>query len=283
MANLRSNIIVSERLENRMLRDIKDIQDEVSRLVAELLRGFDTRGGRFVPNNNTAFIINTLNPKIREIIRRTRLNENFLSYVDDFSQLDRNTSSLQQELNGIRVPNDIYTQARAWIVDNVVSSLTASISTDFAQPVKNILYERITTGGSVLEAETALRNLVNGSEGKLGVFERHVGQIARDAVNDYNGTVNSKIKQEFKLNAIRYAGGLVEDSRCQCRKWVAMGTIKDDQLQAEIDWAYSSSSYTTSDGEVCRPSGMKPDTTVDNFPEKRGGYNCTHIAIPVMV
>ena len=112
--------------------------------------------------------------------------------------------------------------------------------------------------------------MINGNREQLGVFERWVGQIARDAVNEYQGGINAQIKVQYDLTDIRYVGSLVEDSRPQCVRWVKElgGRIKGTDLQAEIDWAYD------------HGSGMKPDTNPENFPQKRGGYNCEHIAIP---
>lgn len=269
--NLTKNIAVAEKLEVKLLKSVKDIQNEISQAVDDLIKEFEIKNGKFVPETDFPFIIATLNRRIERIIKESKLESEVLKFIDDFDLIDKNIKALQSGLNGIRVDPEIFNNQRAWVIDNTVNSLLESnISTKFIQPVKTILYNRVAFGGSVVDAELQLREIIKGKPGELGVFERWVGQIARDAVNEYQGGINAQIKVQYDLPDIRYVGGLVEDSRAQCVRWVDEfnGRLLGSQLQAEIDWAYRNG------------SGMKPDTTVGNFPQKRGGYNCTHIAIP---
>lgn len=272
--SLTRNIAVAENLEKKLLKGVKEIQAEIAKAVNDLIKEFEIKNGRFVPESDFPFIIATLNRRMAEIIRNSKLESEVLKFIDDFDLIDKNIKLLQSGLNGIRVPSEIFNNQRAWVIDQTVNSLLESnISTKFIQPVKTILYNRVAFGGSVVDAERQLREIINGNRGELGVFERWVGQVARDAVNEYQGGINAQIAVQFDLHDIRYVGGLVEDSRKQCVRWVEElgGYIPADRLQAEIDWAYESG------------SGMKPDTTPGNFPQKRGGYNCTHIAIPTKI
>lgn len=271
---LDSGVIIGERLEKKILKSTLEVQDEVARLIDEVLREFDIQGGRFVPESDGAFVIATINQRLRALLRESGLRDELVGFLDDFDQIDRNLRAIQEQVNGIRIPGEIISTQKAWVTDVVLNSLLESnVSTYFIQPVKQALYQRIATGASVNQTEAQIRAFIKGSDGKLGVFERWVGQVARDAIFEYQGAVNAQVKVEFGLNAIRYVGGLVKDSRPQCVRWVEKfdGVIKDDQLQAEIDWAYRNG------------SGMKPDTTPQNFCQKRGGFNCTHIAIPTRV
>lgn len=269
----RTNII-AQRLEKRILKSTSEIQDEIASLIDEVLREFDVQGGKFVPESDAAFILATLNRRLRELVNASGLRNEILGFLDDFNQIDANIRAVQSGINGISVPTAILNNQKAWVRDNVVNSLLESnVSTRFIQPVKQALYSRIAFGASVVDTEKSIRALVRGSGDNAGIFERWVGQVARDAIYEYEGAVNSQIKVEFQLNAVRYVGGLVEDSRAQCVRWIEKfdGILKDSQLQSEIDWAYKNG------------SGMKPDTTPQNFCQKRGGFGCQHIAIPTKV
>ena len=263
-------ITQSDKLEKRLILSLKDIEKEVWVLVQDLIKEFNIKGGQFVPEADGAFIIATLNRRIKELLQRVGLEDEITKYLDNFDAIDAAIKAVQNKENGIRLDQSIFNNQKLWLRDKTVNSLLESnVSTKFIQPVKDILFNRITFGGSVVDAEKQLRAIVLGKPNELGVFERWVGQVARDAVYEYQGAVNAQVKVQYELNALRYVGGLVEDSRCQCRRWVEDygGLLTDEILPAEIAWAYRYG------------SGMKPDTTPENFAQKRGGYNCTHIAI----
>lgn len=272
MSKLDSGIILQERLTNKFVRSLKDVEKEILELVERLTRKFKTENGHFVPEKDSIELLATLNKEIKKILDKVHINDEVANFIDDFDQIDTNIKNLQKSLNGIQVPASLFNAQKAWAIDNTVNSLVESnINLKFIQPVKQLLYSRVSFGASVVDAEKQLRQIVAGKPGEFGILQKWIGQIARDTINEYQGTVNQQIKIQYELTNIRYVGPLVEDSRAQCVRWVDKlgGFISDTDLQSEIDWAYANG------------SGMKPDTTVENFCQKRGGWNCIHLAIPV--
>jgi hypothetical protein len=87
-------------------------------------------------------------------------------------------------------------------------------------------------------------------------------------LNQFDGQVNSAIANEFGLDAYRYVGSLIDDSRAQCIRWAGKQVLLKEDLAKEISWA-------TANG-----TGMIAGTTPENFATFRGGYNCRHSAIP---
>jgi len=102
-----------------------------------------------------------------------------------------------------------------------------------------------------------------------GIFARSATRIARDSFYQYQGAINQTIAVEFEMNAYRYIGSIVEETRAQCERWVEQEYILFSELQAEIDWAFTNG------------SGMIKETDIDTFGIYRGGWNCRHLAIPV--
>lgn len=250
------------------------IEKEIFALVQKLLREFDVVDGQFVPDDKSRQILAKLNKELRKIVESSAIESEVRNFIDDFDLIDANIKQVQQQLNGIQVDPRIFNAQRQWAADATIESLVNSqIDLKFINPVKQLLYSRIAFGGSVVDAERQLRSIILGSKEKFGVLNRWVGQVARDTINEYTGTVNAQIKVQYGLNGIRYVGGLIDDSRPQCVRWVTEfgGILRDDQLEAEIKWAETNG------------SGMKPDTTPENFPQKRGGYNCIHEAIPIRI
>lgn len=272
MARLNSNIIVSERLEKRLNKSLEEVQQEIFRLVDRLTRQFKQENGVYVPDDQAGELLATLNREIRRILERSSLTDEMMKFLDDFDLLDANIKAIQSDLNGIKVPADIFTNQKKWAMDSVVNALReGNVNLKFIQPVKDILYSRVAFGGSVTDAEKQLRRVILGSGEENGAIIKSIGQVARDTMQQYQGTVNQQIKVEYGLTNIRYVGPLVKDSRDQCIRWIEKfdGLLRDDQLEDEIRWAYNNG------------QGMYPDTTPENFCQKRGGYNCIHDAIPV--
>jgi hypothetical protein len=87
-------------------------------------------------------------------------------------------------------------------------------------------------------------------------------------LNQFDGQTNARIADEFGLDAFRYVGSLIDDSRPQCRRWIAKRVLQKSEMLNEINWAYNNG------------TGMISGTTPDNFAVFRGGYNCRHAAIP---
>jgi hypothetical protein len=90
------------------------------------------------------------------------------------------------------------------------------------------------------------------------------------------------LANETGYNTVLYVGGTQTDSRGQCWRWVRElnGKIPRDKLSEEIRNAYKFEKAKREFPMGHKWSGMMPNTTVENFMAKRGGFNCTHTAIP---
>ena len=263
--------LITSKIEKKFLLSVDEVEKEIYQLVLKLLRKFDVKDGQFIPDDKSRLLLATLNKEIRKILDRVNIESDVLKFIEDFKLIDQNISAVQKGLNGIIVPKNIFTNQKQWAIDVTVNSLIESnINLKFVNPVKQLLYSRVSFGGSVVDAEKQLKQIMLPDKGN-GFLKRWMGQIARDTINEYQGAINQQIKVQYGLEAVRYVGGLLEDSRPQCVRWVEdfNGYLTDEQLENEIKWAYSNG------------QGMKPDTTKENFCVKRGGYNCIHEAIPV--
>jgi hypothetical protein len=155
------------------------------------------------------------------------------------------------------------------ITEQTLTGLTGSgVNTNFIEPIRQGIFQNIVAGTSISDLEKYLTTYILGNPNVDGLFSRYVKQISRDSLNQYDGQINAKIAEEFGLDAFRYVGSLIDDSRPQCRRWVNMRVIQKKDLPNELSWA-------TNNG-----TGMIPGTNTENFAVYRGGYNCRHSAIP---
>ncbi len=265
---------INEVITDRGVRELTQGFDMVERQIYAILRRyllrFDLSNGEFVAQTATASLINQMNREIAEALSVSSLDSEIQRFLTNFDEIGDNIKQIHKDLSQVNVPNRIINQQKQFALDRTLFSLReANVSIDFIAPVKRVLYQRVTTGASLLETERELRALIVGDDKTKGALTRWVGQVARDSVNQYKGAIHQAVKNEFDFTAIAYVNSLVDDSRSQCRRWTEMGRIEEAELEQEINWAFRNG------------QGMIPETNPDNFIINRGGYNCRHEAIPV--
>lgn len=266
---LQSNIYVADKAEKRIIRGTEQVERQIWELVQELIREFDIKQGQFVSEETSKKLLAALNKKLLNIINETRFYDNINEFLTDFKQIEQNLKRIHLDLNNVRVSNDVLASQKEWAIENTVRFLKqAQINTKFITPVKRALYTRVNFGASVTDTEKYLKQMILGTDKTNGILGRWMGQVARDAINQYEGVINQQIKVSYDMNASRYVGPILEDTRPQCLRWVEMGIIVDSELENEIEWAKKNG------------SGLIPETDPSNFCVYRGGYNCVHTAYP---
>lgn len=266
---LERNIFLADKAEKRIIRDSAAVEREIWKLIKELLNDFDVKGGKYVSDETAKRLLSQLNKKLQQLIGETKFYDNISEFLTDFDQVEANLKAAHQDLNGVNVSNKILSSQKDWAIENTTRFLRrAQINVKFIEPVKRALYTRVNYGASVTNTEAYLRQMILGTDSKNGILNRWMGQVARDAINQYEGVINQQIKVSYDMDATRYVGPILLDTRPQCLRWVAMGIIPDSSLEAEIEWARKNG------------SGLIDETDVSNFCIFRGGYNCVHTGYP---
>ena len=153
------------------------------------------------------------------------------NYLTDFSKVDKLNLEIHSLENGINIRKIIKAANASQrdligkTAEGIVSSIKKTDLVDnfsgldmrkqFTKPVKRIIYQNLMTGTPGSELKSQLHDYIIGQKGKIGQLERWTGQIARDALSQYDGAINDMVRKEFDLNAFRYIGSLVTDSRPQ--------------------------------------------------------------------
>lgn len=255
-----------------------DITDDLYDKLVKFLRRFPTKT-RFVngkkvttfdPDVTARKLLASMKREFAGLVTEAQFNEFMGGLLPDFDKLGENIKAVHGDENGISVAQSLVNDTKGRIITELGDSLFgAGYDARFADPVKKVLFSHVNFGATVTEAEAALRALVYGVEGtSAGLMSQYAGQVARDALAQYQGRVNREIQLEHGLTTIRYVGNIIANSRWQCRRWVDMEFIPEEQLQAEIRMAFR------------RGKGMIPGTTPSTFTIFRGGYNCMHTAFP---
>lgn len=263
------NIALMDKAEGRLLGSLDDVERELWRRVREILFEFKTESGYFVPDDMNAQVINSLKRELRAILKASSFPSKVDDFLASFDEIGENIQAIHSEMNEISVPKSLVNRQKKLAIANTIDNLLESnVSARFVDPIKRSLYNHVNFGSGVLDAERDLRRAILGQGEEAGILRRWVGQVARDSIQQYEGGINRKVAEEFGLTDWIYVGPTGGNTRKQCERWMRIGTLRAQDLQAEIEWAQKNG------------SGMIPGTTPENFAVNRGGYNCRHSAYP---
>lgn len=260
--------------EEGLTRGIGGIQSDIFDEIIKILDKFSTKGGNLEYDRQAVKLINELEERINKAISKSDYPERVEAYLQSFDKIREVNIKLQSALNKLDASKvgltNLQKTAQQLTTNNL---LGAGLDHNFIQPVKDLIYQHAVGGASIADAELALREAIKGNPERLGLFERYVTQMARDSISQYDGTIQSRIMDEFDLDGYSYEGSIIRDSRPQCVRWVNEfdGVLRFEDLADEIEWAFNNG------------SGMIPGTTQDTFPINRGGYSCRHHATAIRI
>lgn len=257
--------------EKDFFGELPAVEQKVFNELKKLFGEFNTKDGKIEFDEKNVAIVNQVDTLISNAIRGTRYGKAAAGYLRNFEVLKDNNIKLHNELNGIDAKelDKLVTPMQKAMVEQTLQGLTGTgVNTNFIEPVREGIYKNIVAGASIADLENALQTYILGNPNVNGLFSRYVKQVSRDALNQFDGQVNARIAEDYGLDAFRYVGSLIEDSRPQCRRWVAKEVLQKSELGNEIAWAQGNG------------TGLIPGTNAENFAVYRGGYNCRHSAIP---
>lgn len=263
-----ANATISEQVAAEFVERFRTLEGDLFERLVELLKKFPTKGGRFTSDATSKKLIADIKKVLESVMRREELREAVRDLMPDFDRIAENTALMHGEENDIKVSKALLNDAKLRTIDLTVDNvIEGGYDPRFVVPVKRALFQHVNLGAEVIETEQMLRRMIKGDDGD-GLLARYAGQVARDSLNQYEGQVHSQVADLYELTNSRYVGNIIKTSRCQCKRWVRMGVIPGEHLQAEIRAAFNFG------------SGMIPGTTETTFMIYRGGYNCLHSAIP---
>lgn len=255
------------------------IENNVYNALQKELGKLSIQFGKLSSDTYSKKVLMQLDNVIKNSLEQSGYGNKVYDLMGGFDEIANNNIDLQKELNKKTVSLKLINSVKQIEVQNTIDNLLATgVSRDFTIPIRKVLYRHVTMGTSLLEAEKEIKDLVIGSTGKESNLIRYSKQVAQDAMFQFDGALNQAIKEELGLDGFLYTGSIVEQSRGQCRYWVAKRVLKADKgLSSEIKTAILGGKLG---GYKC--SGMIDATTLDNFSLYRGGVRCRHRATPVI-
>ena len=257
--------------ENDLLGDFQNIEKKIFDAVKKKINTMNIEGGKILFDDTNTAIVNEIDSVIQKALQSSNYPSQVNDFLRSFETIKQFNFDAQKSVNDIseKELSDLINPIQKANVEQTLDGLTGTgVSTNFIQPVREGIFKNIVAGTTISDMETYLTNYIISNPERMSGLKRYVTQVSRDSLNQFDGQVNSNIAETFGLDAFRYVGSLIEDSRPQCVRWVGKNVLLLDELQSEINWANNNG------------TGMIPGTTPNNFAVFRGGYNCRHSAIP---
>jgi hypothetical protein len=273
--------LAKEEMVTKLLSGMPSIEKKTYEEIMRFIDSFDSVGGNFSNGILSSADIGELSQRIDEILLKSGYVTHVETFIKDMSKVTIN-SSLILDNEGFtfkKLPlSDIEKKWKALTTETLLDS---GIREDFKRPILKIVDDAISYGDSISSTRETLAEFVLSGGDKSGKLKSYLTQTARDSVNQLQGQQMQSVANAVGYEGITYGGGLLTDSRGQCTHWVndLKGFIPKDKLEAEIALAYKNQSAKKVDGKH-HWGGMMPNTTVDNFCVKRGGFGCLHHAVP---
>lgn len=284
MGLLNENDLFKEDIVKKLSDKIPNIEQKVLDEIFSIIDKLDSQGGYFTSGVLTSEKLLEISQVINQALAKYGYVDSVETFISDFGKVTINTTNLLENVGGYSFRKLALSDIeKKWISATSESLLGSGINEGFKRPILQILDNTISYGSSIDEAKQQLKDFISGKKDKTGKLKSYITQTARDSVSQMQGQQFQSISNNIETVGIRYVGGVLNDSRGQCTRWVRelKGFIPWEQLDAEIKLTYKNQALKLEKPEGHKWGGFMPDTNRSNFLVKRGGYNCTHTAVPV--
>jgi len=242
----------------------------------------DTTGGNFSNGILTAEQLLRFEDAINTGLKTGGYNKTAEVFINDLGKITINTSGILEAVGYSHQKLPLSKIEKKWKAQTAETLMNSGINESFKRQILQILDNAISYGESIDGAKKRLTEFIKSGDDSSGKLKSYITQTARDSVSQLQGQQMQSLANETGYNTVLYVGGTQTDSRGQCWRWVRElnGKIPRDKLSEEIRNAYKFEKAKREFPMGHKWSGMMPNTTVENFMAKRGGFNCTHTAIP---
>ncbi len=266
--------------DDQLLKAIEGTQNELLKFIKSIINKLDTKKGEITNSENNRNLVNQLKKKIFDQLNKTGYPDAVSKYLVDFDKLE-DINKQMYEAQGIEFSKSFTSELsreKREIVEDITKALTnkPSFDANFSNEVKSNFQQAIRRGWTADNLAAALTTYI-AQTNTVGHLQRYVGQIARDALNRYDGRVNGIIIQEYEMPYFKFVNNKVGDTRQNCQEMV-------DRTGALGELAVKKKVFRVEDvpkiiAIASKRPGWDDSTTVDNYFEKRNGYNCRHFII----
>lgn len=223
----------------------------------------------------SAAFVKQLNKLTVNVLDLLQKDPSFLGPVSRFvkrmPQIAEAITDFQLEANGIKVP--AMETVKKVIQDEVIDQmLNNGLNQAFVQPLRDLIFRNATSGLSLKEAKTQIKEFIKGGNDVSGKLGRYLDHTAEQAVDSYSGAINKKLHETFNYDGLLMTGSLIDNSSPQCKFVIEelKGTITKENWPQVV-------------AHVGKNAQLVEGTTFENLPLNRLHWGCRHSFYPIMI
>jgi hypothetical protein len=262
-----------KKAEQAIIEQMPSIEKVAYQIAVEYVdQNLDTKGGRLVPDERALLALNkftddylgafTENLTYQGAIGKYLKNFKSISDLIDEFQTSQGRNVQQAKLGAVQ----------EIVVGEIVNQYSENgLNKGFVQPLRELLFNNITSGLNKTEAISQLKDYIASGKDTTGKLGQYLTQTAQQGVDSYTGAINVRIMNTFKINTMIMSGSLIKTSSPQCR--YAIGELGG--LIDRDDWPKLE--------EMAKEDGLIEGTTFDNLPINKLHWGCRHEFTPMVV
>lgn len=258
------------------------VESSLFTLVINLLKELQVDAkGKII--NNTSNLSKLARIKVQ--LEKSVLSDKWVNSVKGLLRAFKSVEALQNEYYATLDPEFRQTTLLRTItsgaIDATLQSLTESgIQSQVISKVNDVLKQNIISQASYSSLVESMQLYLKSTADKMGLLSRYASQFVTDALNQYSASYTQTVAQDLGFKWFMYTGSLLTTSRPWCEHMVKKKYIHESEFPEVLKGHFDDADVELNE-KTKLPQGMMPDTTVENLPIKRGGYNCGHQLTPV--
>lgn len=208
-----------------------------------------------------------LNAQIEVLLNEAGYKEEVTKYLGYFTLSKKAINSYYSAVVSTYAPSqELFEAIRKTNIDTTVESLLGSgIEANYIEPVKKILKDVVTGNGDYATLKRNLSIFIKGNEEIQPRLKAYSGQVAEDAIMQFQRNYIQAVSNDIGLSHYLYAGTEIKTTRDFCdKRHGKYYTEEEVKGWAKTDWA----------GKIRGTN----ETTIFTY---CGGYRCRHRLLPV--
>lgn len=260
------------------------MQEKVLEELSSLIKDLDTKGDKILASVKNLKLISKILKKLEKVV----IDSDYKSDVKEYALAFKQISSLQNEyfstIEDKFKPTALLQSIRDETINTVVENLAGSGFKDgVLSPIKSILMQNITTGGSYKDMIKILSTNLTDTNSGEGIMSRYLKTTVVTSVAQYSRQYSHTVAEGLQFEWYQYVGSTMETTRCFCHAMLEKQYFHKSEIPAILKGDFTEYKEMTckTNSNTGLPEGMIKGTNVSNFITYAGGYNCQHSIFPV--
>jgi hypothetical protein len=251
--------------------------DEMSKAAYNILmevieKTFDIKAGDIQGGKDFVKQLNKLSVDVLDLIQsEPKFTGPVSQFIKRMEPISDAITDFQKKTNDIKVPA-MQTEKTIVIDETIDKMVNNGLNQNFVQPLRNLIYQNVTSGLSLSDARTQIKEFISGGGDVTGKLGQYVEQTAIQAVDAYSGIINTKILETFDMNGLLITGSLIDNSSPQCRFAIE-----------ELNGLITRENWHLVEAIGKKYNGWIDGTSFDNLPINKLHHGCRHNFYPKIV